>query len=166
MNIAYRRMNPDDAVRVCELVDAVFSEYEAPHYSRDGILEFREYNRPEKMAQRLTDDHFALLAICGSEIAGVIEIRKNRHISLFFVSSRFQGKGIGKELWSRAARESMNADASVTRFTVHASPHAEKIYARLGFSKTAAEQTANGIRFIPMARNVPLQAHSFSGQPS
>lgn len=147
-------MLPDDAVKVCDLINLVFNKYEAPDYTSEGIAEFSKYNLPSKMVERIQNDHFALLALYDGEIVGVIEIRKNKHVSLFFVSPHFQGQGIGKQLWLKAMQRCMEIEKNLEEVTVNSSPYAEKIYEKLGFNKSGPEQTVCGLRFIPMKRAI------------
>jgi predicted GNAT family N-acyltransferase len=41
--------------------------------------------------------------------------------------------------------------------TVFSSPYAAGFYRKMGFADTDAEQTVNGIRFIPMKRSVEAE---------
>jgi len=150
MALEYRLMRPEEASEVCKLVEVVFDHYEAPEYSPEGIAEFRRYNRPEEMIKRSNSGHFALVAADAQSVIGIIEIRNNRHISMFFIAQGFQGKGIGRQLWHYALKKSQDADNSVREFTVNSSPYGVPIYEKLGFCKTSPEQVRNGLRFIPM----------------
>ena len=44
----------------------------------------------------------------------------------------------------------MRRDYTTQRFTVNAAPGAVEVYRHLGFAATGGEQTANGLRFVPM----------------
>jgi ribosomal protein S18 acetylase RimI-like enzyme len=84
-------------------------------------------------------------------MVGAIEVRNWDHISLFFVDGELQRKGIGRELWRRALQACLASRPDGDRITVHSSPNAVEAYRRLGFRVEGAEQTVNGIRFVPMA---------------
>ncbi len=141
---------PSNTESVCQLVDAVFQRFEAPDYSAKGIAEFAKYNTPGAMAQRIADNHRALLAISGEQIIGVIELRNLQHISLFFVKEQYQGKKIGRALWEQAYQICIKANPSFQQITVNSSPYAVSIYERLGFSRTGPDQMKSGIRYVPM----------------
>lgn len=91
--IKYRIMKRGDEAKVSEFVSAVFNEYVAPGFSQDGIDEFTKYIKPGAIESQIKENHFAFIATLGTEILGVIEVRDNSHIALFFVGGRFQRKG-------------------------------------------------------------------------
>lgn len=144
-------MRSEEASKVSKLVDIVFDRYVAQEYSAEGIASFRSYNEPQEMIKRSKNGHFMLVAVKGEEVIGCIEIRNNQHISMLFVAPDYQGKGIGRQLWSRALEMSQAADNSAREFTVYSSPYAVSIYEKLGFRKTSSEQVRSGLRFTPMA---------------
>lgn len=119
----------------------VFEQFEAPGYSEEGIREFRAtLDNPERIgAMKLYG------AYQGSELVGMLAMRKPQHVSLFFVHANWHGMGIGRALFN-----AMRNDYDSQVFTVNASPYAVRIYERLGFSATDTEQMTNGIRYTPM----------------
>lgn len=149
-DVQYRLMRQSEAERVCRLIDVVFDKYVAPEYLPEWIVDFRKYNTVEGMLARLKKEHFVVVALQKGEIIGAIEIRENRHISLFFVEEKFQGKGVGRNLWSNALKHCPINEGFVLQFTVNSSPYAVLIYQKLGFKKITSEQICNGIRLIPM----------------
>ncbi len=148
--IKYRIMKRGDEARVSDFVSAVFNEYVAPGFSQDGIDEFMKYIRPDAIETQLKQNHFAFIATLGMEIIGIIEVRDNNHISLFFVDGRFQRKGIGKKLLQKAVELCGINDLTFSKITVNASPNSITAYKTLGFVPTDVEQCINGIRFVPM----------------
>ena len=122
------------------LVWEVFSRFEAPEYSAEGIKEFRSFLDNESEMQKLN----FYGAFIEGKLAGVLAMRQ-QHISLFFVDEKYHRRGIGKNLF-----ETMQKDFGIKRFTVNSSPYAVKIYERLGFKSTDTEQITNGIRYTPM----------------
>lgn len=149
--IKYRMMMRGDEAKVSEFVSVVFNEYVAPGFSQDGIDEFMMYIKPDAIETQLKENHFAFIATLGTEILGVIEVRDNNHIALFFVGGRFQRKGIGKRLLQKALELCRTNDLKFSKITVNASPNSIMAYKKLGFEPTDVEQCINGIRFIPMA---------------
>lgn len=142
MNIVIRRIEADDMEAALELVWEVFWEYEAPDYSEQGTAEF--YNMIHE------PQWLSMLQVYGAyhqgELAGVIAARSHgSHIALFFVKGVYHKNGIGRKLFERFLN-----DSSANTITVNASPYAVPVYHRLGFQETDKEQTANGIRYIPM----------------
>ncbi len=129
------------------LVWNVFLEFEAPDYSSQGIKTFRNFLEDAHALSQLT--FFG--AYEGGALAGVIALRNNRHISLFFVEKAFQHKGIGKALFQQAIGQCQGK-----HMTVNSSPYAVAIYAKLGFTATGPEQLQDGIRFTPMVFDMPV----------
>jgi len=136
-----RSVTPEELPQALALVERVFMQFEAPDYSEEGVNTFRSLLQDaEKMAALTMYGAFA-----EGMIAGVLAMRGVSHISLFFVESAMQGKGIGRALFS-AARAGCPSDL----MTVNSSPYAVEIYKRLGFVPLSDEQVKDGIRFTPM----------------
>lgn len=148
--ISYQEMQSGEESVVCELVREVFDRFVAPQFSQRGIDEFREYARPEALAERARKAHKVILAIEGDELVGMIEIREGNHISLLFVSYTCQGRGIGRELVSRAFQHCDAVNSGITSISVHASPNSVGFYRAVGFIPEGSERTENGIRYTPM----------------
>lgn len=125
-----------------ELVWKVFLQFEAPDYSEEGINTFREF----------IDNKWAISglnfygAYIEGNIIGVIATRnEGKHISLFFVHSKYHRKGIGRKLFEAILEES-TADI----ITVNSSPYALEVYHKLGFVDVSEELMMKGIRYTPM----------------
>ena len=149
-DITYREASPEDMNVVHQLVGRVFNKHVAPNYSVAGIKEFLTYIDPATMVNRLASNHFMLIAKIDNKIAGVIEMRNNDHVSLLFVSTEYQGKGIARKLFELALKKCKENFSELKKVSVNSSPNAVSIYERLGFRKTDEEQLKNGIRFTPM----------------
>lgn len=131
------------------LIWAVFSRYNAPDFSPQGIEAFRSSISDWSYINAL--DFWG--AYIGGELVGVIALRRGGgHIALLFVDGRYHRQGIGKALFEEARRYSTGRI-----MTVNASPYAVRVYLRLGFVPTAPEQYADGIRYTPMAYSNPAQ---------
>ncbi len=151
MGITYREIHQGEEENVCKLIIECFNEFVAPGYSEDGIIEFSKYVTLKSTRDRLSRNHFMLLALDGNLIAGVIEVRNNNHISLFFVRKEYQNQGIGRKLHELAIEKCKTLKPDVDVIDVNSSPYAVPIYEKLGFVKVSNEQIANGMRFTPMA---------------
>lgn len=141
-----RPMRAEELPEVAALATRVFDASIAPGYSAEGIASYREYATAESFASR-AGDHRLLIAERDGDIIGMLELRGAAHVSLLFVSSTEQRRGIGRLLL--AAADEMS-DAEV--MTLNATPNAVPAYVRLGFDATGEEQERNGIRFVPMSR--------------
>jgi GNAT superfamily N-acetyltransferase len=141
---------PGSEAEACELIERVFMEFVAPGYSQRGVDEFMSYVNAARMAERRTQNHFAVAAHCAGRIIGVIEIRGNEHVSLMFVDKEHHGRGVCRTLFDNAVDHIRAAGRAPSAMTVNSSPFAAPVYVRLGFSVQEPEKEINGIRFIPM----------------
>lgn len=138
-----KRIEQEEFAPALELVWAVFMQYEAPDYSREGIETFRSSVIQNR-------DYLSAIAMYGAyegdETVGVIATRNGgNHIALFFVDGKHHRRGIGRKLFERVC-----ADSTADTVTVNSSPYAADIYRHLGFADNAPEQVTDGMRYIPM----------------
>jgi predicted GNAT family N-acyltransferase len=105
--------------------------------------------------ERFSNGDVLLTAKTNNRIIGMIEVSDQNHICLLFVDKAWHGKGIAKRLVARAIATSREKDTELKYFEVNSSPYAERIYARMGFTKTADIQDVNGLKFIPMKMELP-----------
>ncbi len=91
-----------------------------------------------------------VVALVKSQIIGIIEMRNDSHIALFFVEKSYQKRGVAKKLLFEALKECRKRNQKIQRITVNSSPNAYVAYQRLGFKGKNSVETANGIRFIPL----------------
>ncbi len=136
------------------LVGTVFAKYIAPGYTDEGIKKFLSFVAPAAIARRLAERSFMLVALLRGELAGVVEIRDNSHITLLFVGEEQHRRGVARRLVEAAVGRSAFTCCYLTRMTVHSSPYAVPVYERLGFHRLGPEETQDGIRYIPMARKL------------
>lgn len=149
MEVLIRTLNKNHIKEAIDLVWRVFSEFVAPDYCDEGVAEFKKTIAAENFAVKVKKGEFRLWgAFDNGKIVGAIAIREPIHITLLFVDKQYHRQGIARTLFKTALSA---ANISNKEFaTVNSSPYALEAYKRLGFTPTDAEQTANGIRFIPM----------------
>lgn len=136
-----RLLGQDEIPGALDISWQVFSEFEAPEYSPEGVKAFRSFLECEAAIKDLT----FYGEFVEEDLAGIIAMRGDSHISMLFVKKQYHRRGIGKALLKHAI-ENSQAD----KITVHSSPYALEFYRRLGFVDTDVEQVRDGIRFIPM----------------
>jgi ribosomal protein S18 acetylase RimI-like enzyme len=152
--IIVRELNTGEELRANQLIHEVFSQFIAPSYDQEGINEFLRYIDPDLIRTRLQSNHFGLVAEINGSFVGILEVRTFSHISLLFVSSKFQRKGIGTKLLDEAlAIIKINAP-DIKEITVNSSPNAVNAYQALGFEIKGPERVEYGIRYIPMSLNM------------
>lgn len=146
----FRPMRVGEEAEVCDLALRVFDKFVASQFSSDGRQEFRSYADPHLLLLRSRWNHLVLLAVADDAIAGMIEVRDDGHVTLFFVDGEFQGEGVGGELLRRSLSICKSRKPDLLQATVNSSPNAVAIYERLGFRKTREERAEDHIRSVPM----------------
>jgi len=144
-----REMNFNDISSVTELIKEVFDEFMSGDYTKEGIKNFYEFISPPSLRERLSSGNRFFIAENGDIIAGVIEVRDNSHIALFYVKRTFHGMGIGRSLFEHALKEIPPG----TAVTVNSSPFAIPVYEKLGFTRHLPARMKDGMAFIPMRYN-------------
>jgi GNAT superfamily N-acetyltransferase len=140
---------------ISHLIKTVFDEFVAPDYSPAGNTFFHAYIQPDRLLERFSNGDVLLTAKSNNSIIGMIEVRDQNHICLLFVDKVWHRKGIAKKLLTKVITLYREKDAGLKYFDVNSSPYAEKIYAHMGFKKTADIQNLNGLKFIPMVLELP-----------
>lgn len=148
-DIVYRHMRDGEEDAVFNLVKAGFDEYVLPDVTQEGAKEF--FRAAREMIYDNSAGHFIMVAESETGTVGMIDVRNNNHICLFFVAKTFQGKGIGRGLLEAIAA-CIAGDPNVSEIEVNSSLFAMQIYKKLGFFQTRPEQFVNGIRFVPMSK--------------
>ncbi len=148
--IAYSTIRKGEEVRVFDLVKSGFDEFVLPDLTEEGAKEF--FRAAREMIYDRPAGHFLLIAKSSSNIVGVIDVRDNSHICLFFVARAYQQKGIGRGLLEQALALSIERDPAITAVDVHSSLFSVQAYQRLGFQQSKPAQIVNGIRFVPMIK--------------
>ena len=153
-DITFREIKDGEESRACHLVMESFNEFVAPGYSEEGVTEFSKYLNPQFMQWRLANNHFVLVALDKDVLIGIIEVRNDNHISLLFVKKAYHKRGISKKVLEMTITKCRQYNANNAIIEVNSSPFAVPVYEKMGFVKTNTEQIINGIRFIPMTRNL------------
>ncbi|MCE1187914.1 MAG: GNAT family N-acetyltransferase [Ignavibacteria bacterium] len=155
MEITIARFSSGDEFKVSKLVHQVFNEFVSADCTPDGRAMFYDWINPEFIARRQKEGRYMLIAYVEGTMAGVIEMRDKNHIALLFVLTQFQGNGIARRLFEEAKQYCIEKYPGISGFTVFASLYSVNIYRALGFIPSAEVQEQNGIRFIPMAYQIP-----------
>ncbi len=143
-----------EAEEVIELVLRSFDEFVAPDYALEGVQKFHTDVTVASLVEALESGDIVLLGIGGSNIAGVVKVRDETHISWLFVAREFMTQGIGRRLLSAAVQEIMARTPAATAVTLNASPYALPIYAKMGFAVAGAETVEHGMRMTPMQASI------------
>ena len=142
---------PEDAPALFDMVERVADELVCRDFNPGGPEEF--YGAVRMLLFDRPEGHLLLAAKRGSVPIGLVDIRDNYHICLFFVDRREQHKGVGRALFDEMCRRL--GPALEGGLEVYASLYAVPIYEKLGFRKTSGVQLKNGIRFVEMIYDNP-----------
>jgi GNAT superfamily N-acetyltransferase len=77
-------------------------------------------------------------------LVGILEFRAKDHVSLFFIHPDWQGKGLGRKLWTYALEELQKIYPPIHWIGVNSSPYAVPIYEKLGFTDQRAHPGERG----------------------
>ena len=137
------------------MINNVFDEFVGKDYSEEGKKSFKNFVEENSVFERLKNScNKAYVAKYNDEIIGILEIKNNNHISLFFVKKEYHKKGVGKKLFEYFINKIKQENIGINKITVNSSICAENIYSRFGFVKINDIQEKNGIIFIPMECNL------------
>lgn len=154
VHIKFRRMKPEleEAESVSRFVQKVFMDFVAKDYTSEGVEEFKKFIAPSKLLERNQSNHFIITARVEDKLAGIIEMKEDKHISLLFVGGEFHKKGIAKQLLDYVENQLRKTGSLPEFFTVNSTPYGFNAYERLGFKRMDEDQVVNGITFIPMKK--------------
>ena len=137
-----KALTREELEQALPLVWAVFCEYEAVNYPESSKKSFWDAIHSKDYLNTLT----AYGAFENNKLVGIIATRnEGSHIALFFVDGKYQGRGIGRELWNEVINSSLAKE-----ITVHSSIYAKGFYSKLGFIQVGSLQNDGGIQYIPM----------------
>jgi GNAT superfamily N-acetyltransferase len=133
-----------------DLINNVFDEFVGKDYSENGNIEFKKFIEVDNILERFNSGLYQyFVARKKEEIIGILEVKNENHISLYFVKKEYHKQGIGKTLFE-IYKKTLIENSNVKIISVNSSIYAEKIYSKLGFNKTNEIQEKNGIILIPM----------------
>ena len=151
-----RLATPADAAALAILVRRVVRRWVLPDQTRKAGRDFLLRITTKSLREKIVEGQRCHLAYLGDVLVGVSGMRDDSHLVHFFVSTRYQGRGIARRLWQRTMRDAMRR-AGTRCFTLNATRVAVPVYLRLGFHTLGPEQVAHhGLRVTPMKMMVPL----------
>jgi GNAT superfamily N-acetyltransferase len=146
---------PDDARAIGILVRRVLRRWVTPDQPRKAGLALLARHSAYSLRERIEAGDRFHLAYLGDVMVGVSAMRDDSHLIMFFVGTRYQGRGIARRLWVRTMRDAVRR-AGTRRFTLNATRCAVPVYLRLGFRVLGPERPSNmGAVTTPMALTLP-----------
>jgi len=151
--IVYGPMEGSEEKDVYDLIVRIFQEHVAPVYSKNGIEKFLGMLSPNGLSEmNKGKSSFVILAKQRNRPIGMLAVRNESHITLIFVDSQYQRKGIGKHLLDEAIKICLNRNSELTAVTVSSSPNSILFYEGVGFEVQGDEVDEDGMRFTPMRK--------------
>ena len=144
-------MREDEATPLYEMVERVTQRMVCADFEPEGHKEF--FDAVSLMLFERPENHQILVARLGARPVGLMDVRDNYHICLFFVDLDVQGKGVGRALFEAAVRRCRGGDRP--SLEVHSSLFAVPVYKAFGFETRSGVRLVNGIRFVEMVRPTP-----------
>ncbi len=149
-SINFRPLKHDEQIEACNLVARSFNEFIAPGFTEQGVEEFFKYANPRALKKRAESGYFTMVAESEGELAGMIELRGDNHLSMLYVDKAFHRRGVAKELVRQAVEEVSSNSGSPKDITVNSSRYAVPFYESLGFIQFEDEKTIYGVIHVPM----------------
>lgn len=149
-----RDMNFNDISGINLLVKEVFDKFMAADYTAEGIKNFYEFISPASLRERLSSGNLFFIAEKDGIPAGIIELRDNSHIALFYVKESLHGKGIGRKLFEHALQSPL-FNPRDRMISVNSSAYAEPVYVKFGFVRNVPPMMKDGMAFISMQLKLP-----------
>ena len=138
----------DDLQELFLLANTVVEQYVFPTLTEEGQLTLRNSLNKETIDLLNKDLYQALKVMLDGRIVAYVAWRHDYHIVHLYVTSDFQGYGIGSLLVNEVIKRTRSPNLKV-----RASINAVRFYTKKGFVAAGPESEINGIRFLPMEYN-------------
>lgn len=135
-----------------DMVWKTFMRFEAQDYTREGVLNFRDFITNGRIYHMFENGRYPMLvALDQDRIIGEISVRNHNLISLLFVDEAYHRQGVGSELLKKMLQY-LKEEKHEIYVTVKAAPYAVGFYRKQGFCACAPEERYSGIRVTSMER--------------
>ncbi|WP_338015385.1 GNAT family N-acetyltransferase [Dyella acidiphila] len=155
LRLHLRLARMEDARVVGVLIRRVLRRWVLPDQSRKVAAALLARSSAKAMREKIQEGQRFHLAYLDDVLVGVSAMRDDTHLVQFFVSTRYQGRGIARRLWWRTLRDAQRR-AGTRRFTLNATRCAVPVYRRLGFRAIGPERPSPlGVMTTPMLLVLP-----------
>jgi GNAT superfamily N-acetyltransferase len=152
-----RLAQPEDARVIGVLIRRVARRWIVPDQSPETGCALLSRLSAKALREKILEGQRFHLAYLGDMLVGVAAMRDDCHLTQFFVSTRYQGRGFARRLWLRTMRDAIRR-ANTSRFTLNATRCAVPVYLRMGFRAEGAERLSpSGLMTTPMTMTLPTQ---------
>ena len=132
MEYEIRFATETDIPEALDLAWRMFVEFDAPDYGTEHTERMREAIEARLKDLSIYTQRLLVVAFADSKVVGMIETYGTNRISLLFVDSEYQRKGIATAMMSRVASELKMQ--GYDKIVLNSSPHGLAFYKRFGFT--------------------------------
>jgi ribosomal protein S18 acetylase RimI-like enzyme len=152
--LLYKEIEDYEIEESWKLIQKVYNKFIAPDYNDQGNKKYHELINIDFLKNREIDNRLCMICKQNNIIIGIIGIRNDFHITIFFVDPEFQNQGVGKRLIKLATEQFKEYNNKIGYLEVNSSPYAVEIYKKIGFRKISEEKNVFGIRFTEMRMDI------------
>ncbi|MCY1448516.1 Acetyltransferase (GNAT) domain protein [compost metagenome] len=144
-----RKMTHEDLPSANALCLEAFMLAVAPSLSAQGVETFTKVAAQEALAERMASGNLMLVCVAEGNLAGLIELKDGRHVTMLFVAPAWQRRGVGKRLVDAALEQARD-----NVVTVRASLSSVAAYEHYGFALAGEVGEIAGLVYQPMEKRL------------
>ena len=148
MDYEIRLATDVDIPSALDLAWRMFVKYDAPDYGAEHTERMREAIEDRLKDLSIYNQRLLVVALADGKVVGMIETYGTERISLLFVDSEYQRKGIATALMSKVASELKKR--GYDKIVLNSSPHGLSFYKRFGFTVVEEEKNPDTPWKTPM----------------
>ena len=148
MDYEIRLATAADIAPALDLAWRMFVKYDSPDYGVEHTERMREAIGDRLKDLSIYTQRLLVVALADGKVVGMIETYGTERISLLFVDSEYQRKGIATALMSKVASELKMR--GYDKIVLNSSPHGLSFYKRFGFTVVEEEKNPDTPWKTPM----------------
>lgn len=149
MDYEIRMASDDDIAPALDLAWRMFVKFDAPDYGAEHTERMREAIEDRLKDLSIYTKRLLVVALVDGKVVGMIETYGTNRISLLFVDSEYQRKGIATSLMSKIASELKMR--GYDKIVLNSSPHGLPFYKHFGFVVVEEEKNPDTPWKTPMS---------------
>ncbi len=139
----------DDIPPALDLAWRMFVKYDSPDYGAEHTERMREAIEDRLKNLSIYNQRLMVVTLVDDKVVGMLETYGTNRISLLFVDSNYQRKGIATAMMNRIASELKMR--GYDKIVLNSSPYGLSFYEHFGFTVEAEEKNAATPWKIPMS---------------
>lgn len=148
MDYEIRLATAADIAPALDLAWRMFVKYDSPDYGVEHTERMREAIEDRLKDLSIYTQRLLVVALADGRVVGMIETYGTERISLLFVDSEYQRKGIATAMMSKVASELKMR--GYDKIVLNSSPHGLSFYKRFGFTVVEEEKNPDTPWKTPM----------------